>query len=54
MISDAIRENPNFLKLRKIETAKEIATILSQSQNKIYLDSNMLLVNLTEEALDKK
>lgn len=46
MISDAIRENPNFLKLRRIETAKEIAAILSQSQNKIYLNSDMLLVNL--------
>eukprot|EP01132_Coremiostelium_polycephalum_P002605 gene2605-3229_t len=35
LISDAIKENPAFLKLRRIEAAREIAQIISKSQNKM-------------------
>jgi len=46
MISDAIRENPAFLALRRIEAAREIASVLSTSQNRVYLPSDLLLMNL--------
>eukprot|EP01117_Protostelium_nocturnum_P000016 TRINITY_DN1003_c0_g1_i2.p1 TRINITY_DN1003_c0_g1~~TRINITY_DN1003_c0_g1_i2.p1 ORF type:complete len:300 (+),score=67.32 TRINITY_DN1003_c0_g1_i2:87-986(+) len=43
VISDAMQKNPNFIDLRRIEAAKDIAKLLSKSSNKIYLDSNNLL-----------
>jgi len=47
MISDAIRENPAFIQLRRLEAAREIATVISKSQNKIYLPADSLLLNLS-------
>jgi prohibitin 2 len=46
MISDAIRENPAFIQLRRLEAAREIASILAKSQNKVYLPADSLLLNL--------
>lgn len=46
MIGEAISKNPAYLKLRKIRAAQAIAKTMSQSQNKIYLDANNLLLNL--------
>ncbi|KAI9296722.1 hypothetical protein K502DRAFT_323646 [Neoconidiobolus thromboides FSU 785] len=48
LIGEAIMNKPGFVELRKIETAREIATTLSQSNNSIILDSNSLLLNLAE------
>jgi len=45
LIGNAIRSNPAFIQLRKIEASKEIANILSQSQAQVYLDSDALLLN---------
>lgn len=42
----AIAENPGFLQLRRIDAAREIATTLSQSANRVFLDSNQLLLNV--------
>jgi len=39
--------SPAFLDLRRIEAAREIATIMSKGRNKIYLESDTLLMNLT-------
>lgn len=33
--------------LRRVEAAREIATTLSKSRNKIYLEADNLLLNLT-------
>jgi len=49
MISDAIRENPAFLQLRRLEAAREIATVISKSQNKVYLNADSLLLNLSPQ-----
>jgi len=45
--NEAVRADPdgNFLALRKIEAAKEIAAYLANGNNRIYLDSNGLLFN---------
>ncbi|KAK1937622.1 putative prohibitin [Babesia divergens] len=44
LIGSAIRDNPAFVTLRRIETAKDIAEILSKAQNKIMLNSESLLI----------
>lgn len=46
MIGKAIQQNPGFVKLRRIEAAKEISETLAQSSNRIFLSSESLLVNL--------
>ncbi|KAK2197168.1 bifunctional Band 7-SPFH domain superfamily/Prohibitin/Band 7 domain [Babesia duncani] len=45
LIGSAMRDNPAFITLRRIETAKEVADILSKSQNKIMLNSESLLLS---------
>lgn len=48
LIGDAVKNNPGFLELRKLETAKEIAETVGASKNKVYLDSNALLLNVRD------
>ncbi|CAG8696563.1 5288_t:CDS:2 [Cetraspora pellucida] len=48
LIGEAIKNKPGFLELRRIETAREIASILSRSQNRLLLDSETLLLNITD------
>ncbi|GMI40222.1 hypothetical protein TeGR_g8104 [Tetraparma gracilis] len=51
LIGQSVRENPAFVKLRKIEAAQEIATTLTQApSNKLYLNADALMLNLAEEA----
>lgn len=56
MFGAAFKKSPAFIELRRIEAAREIATLLAQSRNKVYLDSETLLLNLTnslDENLEK-
>jgi len=46
LISDAIKSNPYFLELRRIEAAKAIAATIARSNNKVYLSSDTLMFNL--------
>lgn len=46
MIGDAIKANPGFIELRRIETAKQISAVLSKSSNRMVLSSDSLLLNL--------
>ncbi|CAI8618182.1 unnamed protein product [Vicia faba] len=52
LIGQAIANNPAFIALRKIEAAREIAHIISNAANKIYLNSDDLLLNLQEMNLE--
>ncbi|KAJ3321827.1 Prohibitin-2, subunit of the prohibitin complex (Phb1p-Phb2p) [Boothiomyces sp. JEL0866] len=45
LIGNAVSNNPGFLELRKLETAREIASLVAQSNNKIYVDADTLLLN---------
>jgi len=45
LISDAIKANKGFLELRKLEAARDIASMLGTSGNKVVLDANTLLLN---------
>lgn len=53
MIADAMQRNPNFLQLRQLEAARDIAHTLAASQNTAYLDSSSLLL-ATDKLGDKK
>lgn len=49
LIGEAVKRNKGFLKLRKLEAARDIAGILSNSGNKIMLDAQSLLLNVADE-----
>lgn len=46
MIGDAIKANPGFIELRRIQVAKDISTLLSKSSNRMVLNTESLLLNL--------
>lgn len=43
----SLRENPAFIELRRIEASKDIADILARSRNRIFLEADTLMLNLT-------
>lgn len=47
LIGEAMRQNKGFLELRRLEAARDIATLLSTSGNRVMLDSESLLLNVT-------
>jgi len=53
LIGEAVRGNKGFLQLRKLEAARDIASQLATSGNRVMLDSASLLLNVTED-LDTK
>jgi len=48
MFNEQLRQDPegNFLALKKIEAAKDIAEIISKSSNTVYLNSDNLMFNI--------
>ena len=38
LIGEAIKNNPGFLQLRRIETARDIASTIANSTNRVFLD----------------
>merc|ERR1711907_617265 len=46
LIGDAMRENPGYLQLRRIDAARDISSTISKSQNSVMLDADTLLLNL--------
>lgn len=40
-----MRTNKGFLELRRLEAARDIATLLASSGNRVMLDSQSLLLN---------
>jgi prohibitin 2 len=44
-----MKNDPGFLKLRKIRAAQKIAKAISNSSNRVYLPSDGLLLNLADE-----
>lgn len=47
MIGESMRQNPAFIDLRRIEAAREVAQTIAKSNNRVYLDANSLLLNLS-------
>lgn len=55
LIGLAVQQNPAFITLRKIEAAREIASTVSQSANRLFLNADSLLLNLSDyETIPKK
>ncbi|XP_051126307.1 prohibitin-1, mitochondrial-like [Andrographis paniculata] len=46
LIGQAIANNPAFITLRRIEASREISHTVASSNNKVYLNSDELLLNL--------
>lgn len=46
MIGEAMRQNPGYIELRQLDAAKQISETISKSSNKVYLDSESLLLNI--------
>lgn len=44
--------NPGYLKLRKIRAAQSISRMLAQSQNRVFLPGNSLMINLQDPTFD--
>mmetsp|Transcript_13360 Transcript_13360/g.32127 ORF Transcript_13360/g.32127 Transcript_13360/m.32127 type:complete len:321 (+) Transcript_13360:108-1070(+) len=53
LIGFAVKKNPGFMKLRRIDAARDIADIVAKSGNKVYLNADSLLLNLLGDADDK-
>lgn len=53
LIGTAVKKNPGFMKLRRIDAARDIADIVSRSGNKVYLNADSLLLNLLGDADEK-
>lgn len=53
LIGTAVKKNPGFMKLRRIDAARDIADIVATSGNKVYLSADSLLLNLLGDADDK-
>jgi prohibitin 2 len=54
LIGMAVNKNPGFMKLRRIDAARDIADIVAKSGNKVYLNADSLLLNLLGDAGDDK
>lgn len=53
LIGQSVKRNPGFMKLRRIDAARDIADIVSSSGNKVYLNADSLLLNLLGDADEK-
>lgn len=49
LIGDACSKNPAYLKLRKIEAAKQIGNHMGRSGNRLFLDNEQLMLNVFDE-----
>jgi prohibitin 2 len=48
LLGDAIRDNPGYIQLRKLEAARDIAGTLSKSANRVFLSADSLLLNVND------
>lgn len=53
LIGLSVKKNPGFMKLRRIDAARDIADIVSGSGNKVYLNADSLLLNLLGDSDEK-
>lgn len=54
LIGDAIKKSRSYVDLREFENAKNIASILQNGSNKVYLDTQGLGLNITQTESQKK
>jgi len=49
LIGDAIRKSADYVELKKLEAAREIATMVAGGGNRMLLDADSLLLNVAQE-----
>ncbi|EFN75457.1 Prohibitin-2 [Harpegnathos saltator] len=49
----AVGQNPGYLKLRKLRAAQSISRTIANSQNRVYLSGNSLMLNIQDPAFDE-
>jgi len=54
LIGEAIKKSKDYVELKRLDTAREIAHILSNSPNRILLDNDSLLLNTVSDARTHK
>ena len=54
LIGDAIKKSRSYVDLREFENARNIATILEKSSNKVYLDTDGLGLNVSQTGHEKQ
>lgn len=52
MLGQAVAKNPGYLKLRKIRAAQSISRTIANSQNKVFLSGNSLMLNISDPTFD--
>ena len=53
LIGEAIKKSRSYVDLREFDNARAIAQILEKSRNKVFLDANILGLNITQTQEDK-
>ncbi|BAM79148.1 probable prohibitin protein [Cyanidioschyzon merolae strain 10D] len=53
LIGDAMKSNPGFIELRRIEAARDIAQKIAKSSNKVFLDAGILQLQLDSSERDE-
>lgn len=54
LIGEAIKKSKDYVELKRIDTAREIAQILSTSGNRVLLDNESLLLNVSSDLRKNK
>ncbi|KAF2863057.1 hypothetical protein K470DRAFT_280620 [Piedraia hortae CBS 480.64] len=54
LIGDAIKKSRSYVELREMENAKNIASILEKSNNRVYLDTQGLGLNISQTGQERK
>jgi prohibitin 2 len=54
LIGEAIKKSRDYVELKRIDTAREVAHILSKSGNRVVLDNDSLLLNVVSDSRNKK
>ncbi|KAK3881487.1 hypothetical protein Pcinc_014069 [Petrolisthes cinctipes] len=52
LLGVAMSQSPGYLKLRKIKAATNIGKTMSQTQNRVYLGADTLMLNVNDDAFD--
>ncbi|XP_057322476.1 prohibitin-2 [Microplitis mediator] len=52
-LGEATGTNPGYLKLRKIRAAQSISRTIANSQNRVYLNGNNLMLNIHDASFDE-
>ena len=53
LIGDAIKKSRSYVDLREFENARAVASILEKSNNKVYLSTEGLGLNVAQTSSDK-